>query len=252
MKRYIPLLLIVLLCLSLSISVFAANSTVTLRDGANLLTQSEEDALQEKLENVSRTYNAQINIVTIQSVPDRDVYGYIEYFYDINNLGFGENRDGVLLVVCMDPRELVILSNGFAQDAIGDWEIEDIGDAIAPFLTDGDYYDAFVEFSDQCAYYLDGHINGFPFELGQNLAIALFIGLAAGLITALALKAQLKSVRKQDRAHAYVKSGSMQVTTARDLYLYRHVTRTKKETSSSSGSRSSGSRSSRSVGGRSF
>ena len=75
-----------------------------------------------------------------------------------------------------------------------------------------------------------------PFQIGKNLAISLVIGLAAGLIVALILKGQLKSVRKQDRAHVYVKQGSMQVNVSRDIFLYRTVTCTKKQKSESAGS----------------
>jgi uncharacterized protein len=66
------------------------------------------------------------------------------------------------------------------------------------------------------------------------------------------MKGQLKSVRKQNRANNYMKTGSLQVTVHRDLFLYRDITRTRKQTNSSSGgSRSSGG-GSRSVGGGSF
>ena len=75
------------------------------------------------------------------------------------------------------------------------------------------------------------------------------VGLVLALIVTSVLKGQLKSVRKQDQANSYVRSGSMQVTLSRDIYLYRHVSRTKRESSNSSGSRSGGSRS---VGGGSF
>jgi uncharacterized protein len=67
----------------------------------------------------------------------------------------------------------------------------------------------------------------------------------AGLIVAFVLKGQLKTVRKQEQAHVYVKPGSMQVTINSDRFLHQHVSRTRKESKSSSGSsgssRSSGS-----------
>ena len=72
--------------------------------------------------------------------------------------------------------------------------------------------------------------------------------LAVGLIVALVLKSQLKSVRKQNQANVYVKENSMVVTTRRDLFLYRDVRKTRKESSKSSGSGGS----SRNVGGGSF
>ena len=219
-----------------------------LYDEADLLTDGEEAALVKKLANVSGTYNAQIVVCTIASMDGADIDRYLNYLYDTMGFGYGENHDGVLLLVCMDPREYRILSNGFAGVAIDGDDIDTMGDAFVSDLSDGNYAAAFTEFADQCAYYLDGHLNGFPFNFGKNLMISLVIGIAAGLIVAFILKGQLKTVRKQDQANVYVKQSSMNLTHQSDIYLYRTVSRTKKSSSSSS----SGGGSSRSTGGGSF
>lgn len=217
-------------------------------DEANLLSHTEETGLNAKLQSVSRTYNAQIVVVTLAALGSSDIDGYIEYLYDSMGFGYGSGHDGVLLLVAMDVREYRILSNGLAADAISVSDIDAISEAIVSDLSDGDFVGAFDEFADQCAYYLDGHINGFPFDFGGNLMIALVIGAVAGVVVAFILKGQLKSVRKQNRADDYVKAGSMQITNHSDLFLYRNISRTKKQTSSSS--RSGGS--SRNIGGGSF
>jgi len=219
-------------------------------DEADLLSDSEEAALNTKLSTISSTYSAQIVVGTIESMEGGDIDQFIELAYDEMGLGYGDNHDGVLLLVCMDPREYRILSNGFAGEAIDSGDIDDIGDAIVSDLSDGDYAAAFDEFVDQCDYYLGGFINGFPFKFGKNLLIALVIGIVAGLIVAFILKGQLKSVRQQKQANVYIKPGSMQLTTSNDFFLYRTVDRRKKESSSSGSSNSSGS--SRSTGGGSF
>ena len=216
-------------------------------DEAELLNDPDELALEEKLADLSSKYDAQIVVCTIESMDGGDIDEFLGYLYDEMGFGYGENHDGVLLLVCMDPREYRILSNGFAGKAIDNGDIESIGDEIVSYLSDGDYTAAFDEFADQCDYYLDGYQNGFPFNAGKNLAICLIIGIAAGLIVAFVLKGQLKTVRKQNQASNYVKPGSMQVTVHNDFFLYRDVTRTKKESSSSSSGGSS-----RSSGGGSF
>ena len=216
-------------------------------DEADLLSDSEENALNKKLQKISNKYEAQIVVCTLESMDGGDIDEFVEFFYDEMELGYGKNHDGVLLMVSMDPREFRILSNGMAADAIDTDAIENITDTITSNLSDGEYADAFDAFADKCQYYLDGHINGFPFKFGRNLVICLIIGAVAGLIVAFVLKGQLKSVRKQDQANVYVKPGSMQITVHSDYFLYRDVTKTKKESSSSSSSGSS-----RNVGGGSF
>ena len=248
MKKLTSLLLLLSLLLSVCICASAAEKLVF--DDADLLNQGEEQYLQSRLQEISGEYGAQVLVATVPEVAYGDVDAYINQFYDSMNFGYGENRDGVLLLVCMNPREYRILSNGFAADAITLGDIDSIGEAIVSDLSDGDYADAFDEFAAQCVYYLDGHINGFPFDFGKNLLIALVVGLGVGLIVVFVLKGQLKSVRRQNQADLYMKPGSMQLSVHRDLFLYRHVTRRKKTSSSSSGSHSGGG--SRNVGGGSF
>ena len=207
-----------------------------LYDDADLLTDSEEAALMGKLAAVSTGYEAQIVVVTIASMDGGNIDTYVDYVYDSMGFGYGENYDGVLLLVCLDPREYRILSNGFAGVAIDSDDISKISDEIVENLSGGDYAGAFDEFVDECAYYLDGHINGFPFNAGKSLAISLIVGVVIGLIVAFVLKGQLKSVHSQSRAQEYVKNGSMHVNLSNDMFLYRTVTRTKKQSSSSSGS----------------
>ena len=225
-----------------------AEDNLLVWDEAELLNETEVAQLSSKLESISKKYKAEIRVVTLSSMDGGDIDEFLEYLYDESGFGYGENHDGVLLVVCMDPREYRILSNGFAGEAITSGDIDAIGEAFKSDLSDGNYADAFDTFADKCEYYLDGHINGFPFNTGKNLLICLGIGFVVALIVTGIWKGQLKSVRKQSAANAYVKAGTMQITQSGDFFMYRNVTKTQKQSSSSSGS----SGSSRSTGGGSF
>ena len=244
-RKLLSMLFVVVLCLSLAVSAFAV-SGADIYDEADLLSTQEETQLAEKLSEIGEEFDAQIVIMTVSSTGG-NIDAYIEDKFDSMSMGYGENRDGVLLLVCMDSREYRILSNGYAGEAIGTDQIDAISEAIVSDLSEGAYADAFSTFADQCAYYLGGYLNGFPFNVGKNLVVALIIGVVAGVIVAFVLKKQLKSVRQQKQANVYIKSGSMQIATSRDLFLYREVSRTKKQSSSSSGSGSS-----RNVGGGKF
>lgn len=247
-RKIISAFIVLILCCSIVVSVSAAGTGQTfLYDEADLLTDREEAALEEKLAEVSDTYRAQIVVCAIDSTEGWKIDDYLDALYDGMGFGYGAGHDGVLLLVCMNSREYRILSNGFPGTAIDFYDIENIGDVIVSDLSDGNYARAFSKFADQCAYYLDVHLNGYPFNAGRNLLIALAIGLAAGLCGALILKAQLKSVRDQDQANGYVKRNSMNITGYSDIFLYRTVSRSRRSSDDSSGSRSS-----RSSGGGSF
>ena len=222
-----------------------------LYDEADLLTDSEETALVEKLTEISHATNAQIVIATIASMDGGDIDSFVDYLYDTMGFGYGADHDGVLMLVCMDPREYRILSNGCAGVAIGPDQIDTLCDFMETYLPNGHYVAAFNSFADQCGEFLEYYQMGSPFKVGKNLAISLIIGIIAGLIVVLVLKGQLKSVRKQDQAHRYVKPGSMTVDMQYDIFLYRTVTRTKKQERVESTSSGSGS-TARSKGGGSF
>ena len=222
-----------------------------LYDDADLLTDSEETALTEKLKEASHATNAQIVVATMASMDGGDIDSFVDYLYDSMGFGYGENHDGVLLLVCMDPREYRILSNGYAGVAIGPDQIDTLCDFMETYLPNGHYVAAFNSFADQCGEFLEYYQMGSPFKVGKNLAISLIIGIIASLIVAFVLKSQLKSVRKQDQAHRYVKPGSMTVDIQYDIFLYRTVTRTKKQERVESTSSGSGG-TARSKGGGSF
>jgi uncharacterized protein len=222
-----------------------------LYDEADLLTDEQEAELVKKLTEISHSANAQIVVATMASMDGGDIDSYVDYLYDAMGFGYGENHDGVLFLVCMDPREYRILSNGYAGTAIGPDQIDTLCDIVELYLSKGNYATAFTLFANECEEFLAYYQAGSPFNVGKSLAISLVIGIIAGLIVAFAMKSQLKSVRKQDSARVYVKKGSMQLTYSRDIFLYRNVVRTKKQERVESTSSGSGG-TARSKGGGSF
>ena len=222
-----------------------------LYDDADLLTDEQETELVKKLTEVSHATNAQVVIATMASMDGGDIDSFVDYLYDSMGFGYGENHDGVLLLVCMDPREYRILSNGYAGVAIGPDQIDTLCDVVEFYLTEGNYATAFTLFANECEDYLAYYQAGSPFNAGKSFVISLVIGIIAGLIVAFVLKGQLKSVRKQDSARVYVKKDSMRLTYSRDIFLYRNVERTKKQERVESTSSGSGN-TARSKGGGSF
>lgn len=216
-------------------------------DNADLLSAGEEAVLTVKLTNISEAYGAQVVVATVDSLDGSSVANYAHLYFDTMNFGYGANRDGVMLLVCMNPRQYRIISNGYAAKAISGDEIDAIGEAIVSDLSGGDYASAFGEFAEQSEYYLDGYLNGFPFNFGKSLMIALAVGLVVGLIVVLVLKSQLTSVYQQNQANVYVKENSLQLTAQSDMFLYRTVSKSAKPSKNSSSSGSS-----RSSGGGSF
>jgi len=243
MKRIPVLFLILALLAALSLPALASEPATLVMDEANLLTPGEKQELEQRLAEIGNTYQTRVMVATTLSTGGRSADGYVEYLYDEVGLGHGA-ENGVLLAVCMDLREFRILCDGSLAWSV---DIDNVTETITPLLSDGDYARAFQRYADRCAYYLDGGLHGFPFNVKTSLVVALVAGILVGLITVFVMKGQLKTVRAQNQANAYVKSGSMNITARSDLFLYRNVRRVKKESNNSSGSSGS-----RKVGGGSF
>ena len=218
-------------------------------DDAGLLSQSEKYSLVSRLNSISENRKLDVVVVTNNSLNGKTVEAYADDFFDYNGYGYGENDDGILLLLSMDTREWAISTYGKAISVFTDSVQEDITDKILTYLSDGYYFDGFVRFADLCddqiGYYDEEGANSYdygkaPFGWFMAIAGSGAIGLIAGLIVALSLKSQLTSVKAQAAATAYEVRGSMKLTEKNDLFLYHNITRVArpKETSSSSGSRS--------------
>ena len=229
MKRIFDLFLALLLCVMLTVSVSAAQMP-RLVDAADLLTDSQESELLERLDAVSAELQTDVVIVTMESCGGYSADQVAEAYYDQYEFGYGDNRDGVLLLLSMAERDWRILCNGFAADAITPGERDAIGE----------HMEAFMEFSSLCVYEIEGERNGFPFDFGLSLGVSVVIGVVTALIATGIMRSKLKSVRSRTGAREYTKPGSMQLTRSSDLFLYRTVNRRRKPQQSSSGSRGGG------------
>ena len=232
-RKLISLALALMLCFSLALCVSGESyeEEYVLFDTADLLTSVEASQLVDTLAQVGDEYDVQLVVCTVDTLDGADIDEYADELYRELDIGKGANNAGIMVLVCMDPREVAVFSDG----CISGSDRTAIREAITPYLSDGEYAQAFRTFCDECRYYLEGNLNGFPFNFSKTLLISLAIGLVVGLIVAFILKGQLRSVRKQDRANVYVNDGSMNITVQNDFYLYRTVSRVRKVSNNSSG-----------------
>lgn len=256
-KRLMISLFAAMLMLCMALSVTAAQLP-RLVDGADLLTDSEEQYILSMLDEVSERQKLDVVIVTANTLDGKSPMAYADDFYDDNGYGFGASYDGVLLLVSMEDRDWWISTCGYGITAFTDYGIECLADRFLSDLSYGFYADAFETFVEGCDDYITQARNGEPFDIGTepfDAGSALFISAVVGLIAALvivsSMKAQLKSVYKQTAAN-YLKQDSLKITDSHELFLYRNVSRTVRQTESSSGgggSRTHTSSSGRSHGG---
>jgi len=243
MKKQIFILFItIIFCLTLSVTASAsrgAEEYSRVVDSADLLTDTEESKLRERLDSISEKHTADVVIVTVESTEDESPMDVADDFFDYCEYGLGEDESGVLLLISIKERDWWISTKGMCISAFSDGDIEEIGDLMSGDLRDGEYFDAFETYADECEYYLEAETNGTPFNVVYSLGISLIVGLVVAFVVTAVMRSQLKSVMREPAASSYVKKGSMHISDARELFLYRQIMRREKPKNNSSTHRSS-------------
>ena len=151
MKR-LTVLLAVLLIVFLPVTYAAEPDRVM--DMAGLLTSSEEEELRGQIADIAREYQFDAVIVTADSLNGKTAEEYADDYFDYNGYGYGEDYDGVLLLISMEYRDWAISTCGRGQEVFTDYGLDRIRDAIVPYLSQGQYYSAFERFLDMTQDYL--------------------------------------------------------------------------------------------------
>ena len=241
MKRKLFTLMLIL-CFVAGLTLTAYAATGHLVDDAGLLTNTDAANLETKLSQISDRYNVDVVIVTVDSTNGKSPMDFADDYYDYN----GYRTDGILLLVSMDDSDWWVSTTGYGITAITDAGLDYMSDRFVPYLSDGEFAQAFEKFADLCDEFItqaktgdpyDSHnLPKEPFSLVTNLLIALGIGLVVAWIVTGSMKAKLKTVRQQAKADDYIASGSLQLTHSRDLFLYTHLDRREKPKSDSGSS----------------
>lgn len=252
MKKRVVSIIFAIFLVSLSVlPVFAesegASTYGRLVDIAKLLSEDEYSQLKEHIDTVSEKYTFDVVIVTEKSIGDKTPTEYADDFFDYNGYGEGDNHDGILFLLDMENRKWAISTTGAGIPYFTDYGQEKIMDDVKPYLSDGEYYDAFDTFVTMCDDYINTAITDEPYDVNNQpktiipIYYIIFggvgIGALVGFIVVLIMKSKLKTVRMQPLASSYVKSGSFNVTEHSDLFLYRNISKTAKpkDNDSSSG-----------------
>lgn len=264
-KRLISLALILLLLAALLPAAFAeapaAEETEApvfpyVLDQAELLNDSRREALEQKAASLSEQHQCSLYIVTVQDYTkyNYDVYEAAKGIFQYYDLGWGADRDGVLLLLSMEDRDYALIGHGSKGETIcgyeSSWLIED------EFLDDfkrNDWYGGFDDYLDACGRQLTKLENGGDVTEGADiitgpdgleyhhynnpyastersllprLLVVIFVPLVIALIVCLIFKGQMKTAREATRADAYLVPHSMNLRINEDIFTHRTETRT--------------------------
>lgn len=245
--------------------IYAADVTPPrLVDNGDLLDSAEEEQLAVILDEVSEARGCDVVVVTADSLEGKSAQAYADDYFDYNGYGQGEDHSGVLLLVSMAEREWWISTSGSAIIVLDDYRLMQIEDEILGDLSAGDYYDAFEAYAELCDTYFEQAENGevydqygdyygdayadpyYSYDYGYDYGyggsdgfspallpvISVLAAFVISLIIVNVMKGELNTVRYQTGAASYEKKGSFRLTSQRDIYLYRKVTKIARQTDS--------------------
>ncbi len=232
-------------------------------DMSDLLSYEEWKELEDRAADISQRHSCGVYFALLDDYTESgsdDVYEATYHTYHKNQLGMGENRDGIFVLLSMAERDYAMFVYGdsaeYAFDEYGQAQLED---EFLGYFGDDDWYGGISRYLDACDEYLTKAEAGTPvtgeYSSGSSESepatpawgiglMVVFSCLIAGAIC-MGLKRKMRTVHKKVEADAYVTDDGLRLTEEEDRYTHTTKTRRKIETESSSG----GGSSSRSGGG---
>lgn len=162
-------------------------------DTENLLDTDEQKELEAKLDEISERHQCDVVIVTIDTLGERNAQEYADDFYDAQGYGFGENHDGILLLVAMNERRWAMSTTGWGIQVFTDAGLDYISEAFRSKLSEGDYAEAFDTFANLCDNFIAQAAEGQPYDVNNmpkvsflsRLLTSIIPGVILGIIAAL-------------------------------------------------------------------
>ncbi len=140
---------------------------------------------------------------------------YAKDYYLANGLGSGSEQSGILFLLAVGSRKYVTITYGGGVTAFTDYRIEQIEDAVVPYLSDDDWAEAASEYLSMCADTLDFYAeHGEPLDVdndtsGWPILLLIVIGvpmIIAGIVCGV-LYSQMKTARLKTEANDYIGAG---------------------------------------------
>lgn len=262
MRKFIYLFFVMISMILFISDSKALDTTQKIYDYANILTDSEEALLKEKIDDYIEEYDMDMVLVSVEEHSKYSTQAYADDFYDYNGFGIGDTYDGVIFVVDFNfgYTDMYMSTTGEAIRIYDDQRIDNILDVV---YEEYDYYQMYADFIDESSYYAslgvpssnkNTYINSSG-DLVYKRTFPWFSSILMSSIIAtivlLILIAKNKMVKKATEANVYLNKESLNITERTDNFITTHTSSVRINTSSSGSGHVGGSSTHRSSSGRS-
>jgi len=245
--RTSALALVIILLLAMSgASALAAQQYVY--DPVYLLNDEQYAELNDKAAAVSETYGCAVHFVITddpQVNPDT-IQEYAEDMYlESPALGYGENKDGFMLVLGTAERCYWLLAYGpYGNYALTDYGKDWMSENFVSYFAEDDWYGGFDRYITDCEYVLQSAAEGTPVDIYYDDLGAVegygaggMIALVVSFIVCKIFKGQMKNVHRASHAEEYIDVKNVEIIYRKDRFIRRDVVRRKRESEKSESSR---------------
>ena len=212
-------------------------------DNADIFDDDDEETILSLIGEIQQDYNRDMVVYTDVTTYGMDEMYYSADFYQFNGYGFGENHDGSILFICMDPDNRCWwgAGTGSSQSFFTETTVNALDDRLYPYMVDGEYGMGVINYlQDLHELYGTGSVPGMEdddYSYTPRKTIAdydwliiggLIVSAVLGLSIAGSAKKAMNSVHAAANADRYAIPGSFNMRRSNDIFLYMTVIRTEK------------------------
>ena len=238
MKKKCILSLLLALCLVLSLGGAAlASNQITMpyvTDAAGLLTNEQVMALEAQAKQIAENYGCAPYILVVDDFRVyEDTYDIFEAgmnLYERWELGYGPEKNGLLLILSMAERDYALVTYGsVTHRAFTDYGQDYLREQFLDNFRNDDWAGGFQDYLNTGAWLLEQAKNGTPYDVdtapkGFNPLI-IVIPLVLALAVCLVLTGQMKTAKRKTEAGDYMVPGGTDMRVVQDIFTHRTVTR---------------------------
>ena len=224
-KRFVlAMVLCIALCLAFGGAAYASSggSLGYVTDTVGLLTQEEQRELETTAAQLAESYGCGVYVIIVDDYTDYthgSTRDFAKETYINYDLGVGEDKNGILLVLSISDRDYYLLTKGdIANAAFTDYGQEQL---TQEFLDDFRYDNWFAGFRD----YMSTAGQYLEESDGANILMIVGIPCLISLAVCGIFAAQMKTARRQTGARGYISHGGVDMRVTQDQFLYHTETR---------------------------
>ena len=211
-------------------------------DDAGLLSEGQLVALNNKAREISEKYQCGVYIVTVddyQKYTSGSVMDCATGIFNQYDLGYGDTKDGVMLLLSMADRDYALIAHGDTGNAaFTDYGKDRMEDSFLRYFANNDWSGGFNDYLSTSSRYLEMEANGEPYDTyggngddgaskaartGVVLGVPTFI---SGLVNRMQSR-KMKSVRSRTNASTYAAPSGLVLHGQQDRYTHSTESRTR-------------------------